>query len=125
MNKIGYKNIILVFIILSIILIFKVRALEIGGNRVKDPVPGYKWLVQDYSENHPGWDIVGKYPAGWIKDEKDSFSIENQSIYPVMDGKVFAIKEGRSLMAVASGTLRNPLLIEIPAYFREGEVVVK
>jgi general secretion pathway protein D len=36
-----------------------------------------------------------------------------------------SIKEGRSPMAVASGTLRNPLLIEIPAYSREGEVVVK
>ena len=36
-----------------------------------------------------------------------------------------SLKEGQTSISLARGTLRTPFLLEIPAYFREAEVVIK
>ena len=59
------------------------RALEVDGQHVEDPVPGFKWYTDDWwserdNDIHKALDIVARIPG----------KIEDAAVYSVMDGVV-------------------------------------
>jgi len=82
-HKLNLKKSFLFILVFLIVSALDIRSLTIGGQEVKDPVPGNKWYTDDWwaprGENiHKALDIVAK----------DIGVIEGTDVYPVMDGVV-------------------------------------
>lgn len=92
MRKLNINKAFSFLLISSIIFVINVRALEIDGKPVEDPVPGHKWYVSGWGEKrgdrlHEAVDIVGIEPG----------VIAHQCVYASTSGKVIFSRFSSSL----------------------------